>query len=140
MLPALVMVAAVRPAALAADRPPECVTVKIVNTNGTRTWVTACGSGPGAEPPIPERYDGKKLITDGAFVVGQAPRKRGRAISPAASVVVNRESAGNPVAAKAPPGSHAPGGASVMRGTAGTGHWIRGYSAISTAWRFAAVG
>jgi len=71
MLPALVMVAAMQSVPAAADRPPECVTVKIVNTNGTRTWVTACGSGPGAEPPIPERYDGKKLITDGAFVVGQ---------------------------------------------------------------------
>jgi len=71
-LPALItMAATVRPAALAADRPPECVTVKIVNTNGTRTWVTACGSGPGAEPPIPERYDGKRLIADGAFVTGK---------------------------------------------------------------------
>lgn len=56
------------PAGASGERPPECVTVKVVENsgNGPVLWLEFCGSGSGAEPALrrgygPETVDGSRL-------------------------------------------------------------------------------
>jgi hypothetical protein len=62
---AAVLVPASAPAAPSRDRPPECVTVRLVAPSGQVAWVVGCGGAAGAESPWADwlRQPGRQPVT-----------------------------------------------------------------------------
>ena len=56
------------------ERPPECVTVAVhaYQPDGTfrSTWLSFCGSGPGADSALHDWADGRRFTLDGATRIG----------------------------------------------------------------------
>jgi hypothetical protein len=52
------------------SNPPECVTIRVIDNsgNGPLHRLTFCGSGGGADSPLPDRLNGRTFIVDGSSI------------------------------------------------------------------------
>jgi hypothetical protein len=69
---AAVLIPATASSAPARDRPPECVTMRLLAPSGRAAWVVTCGSGAGRESPLQNWAAGRAVIMDGTRVIDTA--------------------------------------------------------------------
>ena len=69
---AAVMLPATASGSATGERPPECVTMRLIAPSGAVAWVVGCGGQPGGESPFADylRNDARQpVIMDGTRVI-----------------------------------------------------------------------